>query len=187
MKGHTTWVNGSSRCRDCEALGFRWIGHGVYVPFFCSQCVIISSLIEPKLVGSVWKGKYSSSSLQQKGTLQGSLREGMAVYRVKTWKINGGNPCFHWFCFRQVENDQEHATSWRFNYYNETSLFMYLRIKFGVERGFSESWETRLKTFWLAFKETNVWMHSESGSFCKMWYIYYAPISLSSIVFVRSF
>lgn len=94
--------------------------------------------------------------------------------------------CFHWFFFRRVENDQECAASRRVNNSNETSLFMYARTKFGVERGFLDSWETLLKTIWLTFKETNVKLLSESGSFYNMWHISCAPMSLPAIVSVRS-
>jgi len=49
--------------------------------------------------------------------------------------------CFHWFCLRRGENDQEHAASMRGNGSNEEGLFMYAIINGGFEGGFSENLE----------------------------------------------
>ena len=64
---------------------------------------------------------------------------------------------------------------------------MYARIKFGVKQGFSVSCETRLKTDLLTFKDRNVRLLRERGSFCNIWHISCAPMSLSAMVSVRSF
>ena len=89
--------------------------------------------------------------------------------------------------FRWEEYDHEHEASRRGSDSKETGLFMYARIKFGVKLGFSTSCETCLKIVLLTFKEQNVWLQRERGSFCNIWHISCAPMSLSAMVYVRSF